>query len=1692
MTGGILQLVAVGKEDEIISMNPNITLFKTVYRRHTNFDKAEHILSFNNNLTFGTSATCIIRKLADLVSAMTLVVELPDIDISYKPLTNVQLAIMLKEYEITWTYDLADANKLITQNEFEQVVGIITYISGRLTRLSNGMINDKIDELTKTIEKDDAFIKTIHLVTDKYIKDNNKNLTDYLDDLMLELLSTNRNLFISDEEYTNKFDYYNQYYYLHSYKNDIKQLNPQSVAWQDGTGDMVKIISFYDPTNGLPDPHVEDRYICSRSERGWIENKIYRYYDAGSIGENNWTPFDLQLGYGAHIQHGYTGMTANLLSECVGFNKLSNGVYDSIIDGFPQNPSVGDNYISATNNIAEYNWVKNNIYTWNGVTWHETIPIIGNALFINGMGNHYQEFYQKLLYFNGSEWIIFSPEITIIYDGSHTRKSVISFYDPKNGLPDVSIFGSVGSTYISTGNAYGWIEHNMYVWDGWEWIEKVPTENYGVYIESGDMYSNSMFFFNGAKWEVLSLQLPLYDYTKFRKLVSSILQNIIFTDTNIELLYAVENCNTTLLPSTAILPTRIFFNNIIENEIGTIDTNSVIYKSVYNTFFDDSIAGSMDHVLSVQNELKSKIRTEIDEIINPNIRMMTTIYNRLQFVDASNPDYYRFTYYKYFPYNGSYDKSQKIVNCPREYYNTSNTLMDRYASYIIPIATDTEYCEYIRNNVLTLTGNKSSGSDGTLYEQFMDERVITMFDNFFINTTTRYATALNEIIQDPYEIAGNRKMYNLPSCFNIIPQIKENLKTDLLYYSITLTYTLGEKGIIWSGLLSEIINYINNSIPSLEPTLFPKSLWNDTDGFLSKMTPSVSSLDRMVTFIFRYYVLYDVYKLLPIECTYVPPFTINSKNPIEYVILTFTENLIQYVINKNNYIDASAKLSEIEMNSINVKLRHIGNAYISDGLCDYETFDVHGTNIQESVIPELFDPIMTPFETYHVPYDGITSLTCYLLNSMKTQYNTHYQIITEQQVYDNLGNPFMNANAQFITNTDFYVYGNQMYLNGYKLIGTMIDVYLNDMTMYNKYGNVLKIKNLFLDKQQNMFSYPIEMYVRMHEAIYNNQSIYINTSESNYDDTYENVLVLLDNKMLPLLEYLNDTNNIYMGAMDLLITTPENRLIDLRTNPYSAITDIERYNWYNTIIIQNIIDKETDFMPSTVGLIEYFLLTINSETNPFASTMQLYNWYEGIERNAILYEIEKMGKLFGLPYYRSNPVDTKAITPQSLYNDIGNINSKYNGFSNMTFYIHYLMDHIIILSQLGSIIKLFKGTIEATRDELINYYELEKSKSTDIINKIGQYTRTSIRGSIRYSQLEDIIRNIYNKKAVNFAWVKEIGHYIIETIQLMVDDTVIDQLTGEYMHIVAYTEGTMNQKRGYFKMIGNVPELTEYNDIPKRKYKLFIPLFFTFSKFYCCALPLVCMKFADISIRVKLRSFNDVAYYAPLTQFNKTPKLKCSVIADYIYLDNEERMRVAPMKHEQLIEIVDYNGGVSVNLNESNTATIRLSFSGTSKELFIVCQMDENIDGTLPNGEKQWNNYLVNMKKMITMMDGSTIIQQSNINPIEKLQINFNGRERETSKDIEYYTCAQRIAHHNVCSYDGINVYSFALSPQLLQPSGCANLGKIGYVDLIIKFRDDVVATIGKNKKMLRVGVYNKSINILRIMSGLAGLAFYD
>ena len=59
--GGRIQIGAYGGEDKVLTGNPQITYFKSVYRRHTNFSVESVKQQFSGNPTFGEDVIAKIK-----------------------------------------------------------------------------------------------------------------------------------------------------------------------------------------------------------------------------------------------------------------------------------------------------------------------------------------------------------------------------------------------------------------------------------------------------------------------------------------------------------------------------------------------------------------------------------------------------------------------------------------------------------------------------------------------------------------------------------------------------------------------------------------------------------------------------------------------------------------------------------------------------------------------------------------------------------------------------------------------------------------------------------------------------------------------------------------------------------------------------------------------------------------------------------------------------------------------------------------------------------------------------------------------------------------------------------------------------------------------------------------------------------------------------------------------------------------------------------------------------------------------------------------------------------------------------------------------------------------------------------------------------------------------------------------------
>ena len=90
MTGGLIEIATYGSQDLFLTGTPEITFFKVVYRRHTNFSMESVRISFDDPIEFGGYSTIKIPKVGDLMHKTYVEITLPEINLFRDPVPSTQ------------------------------------------------------------------------------------------------------------------------------------------------------------------------------------------------------------------------------------------------------------------------------------------------------------------------------------------------------------------------------------------------------------------------------------------------------------------------------------------------------------------------------------------------------------------------------------------------------------------------------------------------------------------------------------------------------------------------------------------------------------------------------------------------------------------------------------------------------------------------------------------------------------------------------------------------------------------------------------------------------------------------------------------------------------------------------------------------------------------------------------------------------------------------------------------------------------------------------------------------------------------------------------------------------------------------------------------------------------------------------------------------------------------------------------------------------------------------------------------------------------------------------------------------------------------------------------------------------------------------------------------------------------------
>jgi hypothetical protein len=433
--------------------------------------------------------------------------------------------------------------------------------------------------------------------------------------------------------------------------------------------------------------------------------------------------------------------------------------------------------------------------------------------------------------------------------------------------------------------------------------------------------------------------------------------------------------------------------------------------------------------------------------------------------------------------------------------------------------------------------------------------------------------------------------------------------------------------------------------------------------------------------------------------------------------------------------------------------------------------------------------------------------------------------------------------------------------------------------------------------------------------------------------------------------------------------------------------------------------------------------------------------------------------------------------------------------------------------------------------------------------------------------------------AVYARWLDFPGEQLISQVEVEIGGQRIDRQYGDWMHIWNQLTLSKEQERGYYKMIGNTTQLTYVCDpdfaevdgpcsangvrqvcAPRQalpETTLYVPLQFWYCRNPGLALPLIALQYHEVKINLDIRNIEECLWAVSningagekVADAYKQSLAAASLFVDYIFLDTDERRRMAQNPHEYLIEQLQFTGDESVG---SSSNKIKLNLNHPCKELVWVVQPDANVDycaslqpsdnlnhllGAQPfnytdaldalpnavhafggeanvsgtdqfiNGSGRFQDPFADELATGTQHTGqSQTIGDSGVsdagtfvlaetaldmhcwgeNPVVVAKLQLNGQDRFSEREGTYFDLVQPFQHHTRSPDTGINVYSFALRPEEHQPSGTCNFSRIDNATLQLVLSNATVQGVNTAK----VRVYAVNYNVLRIMSGMGGLAY--
>ena len=340
----------------------------------------------------------------------------------------------------------------------------------------------------------------------------------------------------------------------------------------------------------------------------------------------------------------------------------------------------------------------------------------------------------------------------------------------------------------------------------------------------------------------------------------------------------------------------------------------------------------------------------------------------------------------------------------------------------------------------------------------------------------------------------------------------------------------------------------------------------------------------------------------------------------------------------------------------------------------------------------------------------------------------------------------------------------------------------------------------------------------------------------------------------------------------------------------------------------------------------------------------------------------------------------------------------------------------------------------------------------------------------------------------------DLSHALFQILELEIGGQLIDRQYGLWLTIWRdLSEVNPTGAQGELGVDGAEPVLNADSSNPSTKYnymaythqvganvdstaagptEAYVPMRFWFCRNPGLAIPLIALQYHEVKFNIQF-ALQSQWFSGSFASTYGIGNANFAVYADYVYLDTTERRQFAQNAHEYLIDQLQQQQESNSGSNAS--ATYRLNFNHPVKELIWVgtptapstasSSVDSLVGGATPGA--------------ITTLSGALSQMQT--------KIILNGTDRFTARNLKYFTRNQIWDCHTGFGatgvQDSIAVYSFALRPEEHQPSGTCNFSRIDTAQLWFN-------SSNSSEYVSAITIFAVNYNVLRIMSGMGGLAY--